>query len=442
MKNSLFDDSLFKLKTAAKYLKLDPATLKLLEKEQRTIHLNIPLKKDSGNLELINGYRVQYNSWLGPYKGGLRYHQNVDMGEVKGLAFLMMVKNALIDIPFGGAKGGLEIDPKTLSEKELERLTREFAKMLAPNIGPNLDVPAPDLNTNSKIMDWIEDEYAKEVKSKKEKVKNENQLKAVVTGKSLGNGGSEGREEATGLGGFYILEEIINKLGLKKPLTVGIQGFGNVGSNIAQILCQNDFKVVAVSDVKGAIYDSQINGFNIDLVKECRLEKGFLAGCYCIGSVCDLAKKFDDGVISNEELLELEVDILIPAALENVITKDNAHKIKAKIVFEMANGPTTKEADEILRKRGILVVPDVLNNAGGVVVSYFEWLQNMRNERWKVGSVRSQLKEKMIKAFEQVWKIHKDLPAGRQGKKVDLRTASYILALQNLTRNRKISGES
>ena len=422
MKNSLFDDTLYKLKAAAKHLKLDSSTLKLLTKEQRTIKLNIPLKKDSGQLDLIKGYRVQFNNWLGPYKGGLRYHKGVDMEEAKGLAFLMMIKNALVGIPFGGGKGGLQIDPKTLSEEELERLTREFAKMLAPNIGPNIDVPAPDVNTNSKIMDWIEDEYSK-VMGKS--------TPAVVTGKSLGNGGSEGREEATGLGGFYVLEELINKLGLKKPLTVGIQGFGNVGSNIAQILCQNDFKVIAVSDVKGAIYDSQNNGFNIDLVKECRLEKGFLAGCYCIGSVCDLARKYEEGIIKNEELLELDVDILIPAALENVITKDNASKIKAKIVFEMANGPTTREADEILRKRDILVVPDVLNNAGGVVVSYFEWLQNMKGEKWSKEKVNEKLKEKMIKAFKQVWKIHKD-------KKVDLRTAAYILALQRLTEKAKI----
>ena len=420
MKSSLLENALSKLKSAAKIIKLDPSTLNLLTKEQRTIQLDVPLKKDSGKIEIVKGYRVQFNNWLGPYKGGLRYHQSVDMEEVKGLAFLMMIKNALADIPFGGGKGGIQIDPKTLSEKELERLSREFAKMLAPNIGPNIDVAAPDVNTNSKIMDWFESEYSNVVGQK---------TPAVVTGKSLKNGGSEGREEATGLGGFYVLEELIKKLGLRRSLTVAVQGFGNVGSNIAQILCQNDFKVIAVSGVKGAIHDVLDNGFNIDLVKECRLEKGFLAGCYCIGSVCDLAKKFEEGVISNEELLELEVDILIPAALENVITKENASKIKAKIVFEMANGPTTKEADEILRKRGILVVPDVLNNAGGVVVSYFEWLQNMNGEKWSKEKVKGMLKEKMIKAFEKVWKIYED-------KKVDLRTAAYILALQRLVQQK------
>jgi len=212
---------------------------------------------------------------------------------------------------------------------------------------------------------------------------------------------------------------------------VAVQGFGNVGSNIAKILYKKGFKVISVSDVKGAIYDAQSNGFNIDLVKECRLEKGFLAGCYCIGSVCDLARKYEEGTISNEELLELDVDILIPAALENVITKDNAKKIKAKVVFEMANGPTTDEADEILKNRGIMVVPDVLANSGGVTVSYFEWFQNMNNEKWSLEQVNEKLKEKIEKAFEEVWKIHKE-------KKVTLRIAAYILALQRLTEKVKV----
>lgn len=415
-----FIGALSKLNQASKFLKIDPNILKLLSKPQKEI--KVDLKLDG---KTFKGYRVQYNNFLGPYKGGLRYHQNVDMDEVKTLAFLMMIKNTIVDVPFGGAKGGIQVDPKKLTEQELEELTRQFARQLAPNIGPKKDVAAPDVNTNAKIMDWFEDEYSKVTGDKS---------KAVVTGKSLENGGSEGREEATGMGGFIVLEQLIKKLGLKKsfddaqdkPLTVAVQGFGNVGSNIAMILYQNGFKVVAVSDVKGAIYDSQINGFNVDLVKECRLEKGFLAGCYCIGSVCDLARKYDEGIISNEELLELEVDILIPAALENVITKNNAHKIKAKIVFEMANGPTTAEADEILNKRGILVVPDVLCNSGGVTVSYFEWYQNMHEEIWSLEKVNQKLEEKMIKAFEQVWKISQD-------KKVNLRTAAYMLALKRLS---------
>lgn len=412
----LFDNALERLQLAAKVINLEKDLLNILSNPQRIIEVNLPLKKDSGELQVVKGYRVQYNNFLGPYKGGLRFHQDVDMEEVEALSFWMMIKNALVDIPFGGAKGGLVIDPKTLSEKELERLTREFAKALTINVGPKIDVPAPDVNTNSKIMDWFEDEYSKVTGDKS---------KAVVTGKSLENEGSRGREQATGLGGFIVLEQLLKKLGLKKPLTIAIQGFGNVGSNIAAILNNNDYRVVALSDIKGGIYDSKEVGFNIDLVRACRLEKGKLAGCYCIGSVCDLAPKHD-GLITNEELLELDVDILIPAAMENVITVDNAPKIKAKIIFEMANGPTTPEADEILSKKGILVVPDVLNNAGGVVVSYFEWYQNMHNQKWSLEKVNEKLKEKMEKAFEEVWIIHKE-------KRVTLRTASYVLALKRLS---------
>lgn len=414
----IFEGALAQLNTAVKHVKLPKGLFKQLQTPDRTIQLNISIKKDNGDAEVIKGYRVQYNNLLGPYKGGLRFHPKVDMDEVKSLAFWMMIKNAVVNVPFGGGKGGLEIDPKSFSEKELEKITREFAKKLAPNIGPQLDVPAPDVNTNSKIMDWIADEYVKAVQSK------ENQLKAVVTGKSVGNGGSLGREQATGLGGFFVLEQLVKKLGLKKPLTVAIQGFGNVGSNFAEILYKNGYKLVALSDVKGGIYDSKKRGFNVDLVKECREEKGFLAGCYCVGSVCDLARKYD-GIVSNEELLELPVDILIPAAIENVITKKNAKKISAKIVFEMANGPTTFEADQILNKKGILVIPDVLANSGGVTVSYFEWYQNVYSEKWSLEKVNYKLKEKMESAFEEVWKIHRR-------KKVSPRVAAYILAIQRL----------
>jgi len=419
---NIFDGALTRLKSAAKIINLDKSILDSLSNPERIIELSLPLKRNNGKTEVFKGYRVQYNNWLGPYKGGLRFHPQVDMDEVKSLSFWMMIKNAIADVPFGGGKGGIELDPKSLDVSELEKLTRQFAKSLAPNIGPLVDVPAPDVNTNSQILDWVEDEYAKITKDKS---------KAVVTGKSIKNGGSLGREEATGLGGFFVLEELIKKLNFKKPLTVAIQGFGNVGSNIATILCSNGYKIVAVSDIKGGIYDSKEMGFNIELVRACRLEKGKLAGCYCIGSVCDLAPK-NDGVITNEQLLELDVDILIPAALENVITKENADKIRAKIVFEMANGPTTVEADEILNRKGIMVVPDVLANSGGVTVSYFEWYQNMHKEKWSLEKVNEKLKEKMVKAFDEIWKIHKE-------KKVNLRMAAYILALQRLTKKAKIS---
>ena len=420
---NVFKGALTQLKLAAKYIDLPEAFLEKLQTPERTIEVNMPFKRENGNIETLRGYRVQYNSWLGPFKGGIRYHQEVNMDEVKALSFWMMIKNALVGVPFGGGKGGIEIDPKTLNEKELESLTRQFTRYLALNLGPEIDVWAPDVNTNSKIMDWVENEYSKLTGSSQ---------KAVVTGKSIKNGGSVGREQATGLGGFFVLEQLIKKLGFKKsfgyaqdrPLTVAIQGFGNVGSNIAEILFNNGYKIVAVSDVKGAIYDFKHTGFNIDLVKKCREKKGRLAGCYCIGSVCDIARKYD-GVIPKDELLETPVDILIPAALENVITKKNARNIQAKIVFEMANGPVTYEADKILEKRGVLVVPDVLCNSGGVTVSYFEWFQNIHGEKWSQEKVENKLKEMMEVAFKEVWKIHVE-------RKLNFRTAAYILALKRL----------
>jgi len=409
MTNDPFENALTQLRNAASVINLPDEILQILSTPARQIEVSFPLKMDSGEIQLIHGYRIQYNNWRGPYKGGLRFHRDVDKSEVKALAFWMTIKNALVDVPFGGGKGGLQIDPKTFSKKELEDLTRQFARALAPNIGVEIDVPAPDVNTNSMIMDWIADELKE---------------KAVVTGKSVGNGGSEGREEATGLGGFFILEELVKKMGLTKPLTVAIQGFGNVGSHLAKLLSENGYEIMAISDSKGGVRSRTDKGFNIDLVKKCKEEKGFIAQCYCIGSVCDSP---DDvkGEISNETILKLPVDILIPAALEGVITSENAKDVKAKIILEMANGPTTPEADEILEKNGILVIPDVLANSGGVTVSYFEWLQNRSNEKWKLEKVREELKKKMFKAFEDTWKIKED-------KKVSPRTAAYILALQRL----------
>jgi len=417
---TIFEGALQQLKMVARLVKLPNGLLEILNKPERVLQLNFPLQKDNGSIEIVRGYRVQYNNSLGPFKGGLRFHPQVDLDEVSALAFWMMIKNAIVDVPFGGSKGGIEIDPKHLSENELENLTRVFTRLLAPNIGPTQDVPAPDINTNAKIMDWIEDEYSQVVGV---------ESKAVVTGKSIGNGGSLGREKATGLGGFFVLERLVEKLKLKKPISVAIQGFGNVGFNMAKILYDNGYQVVALSDIKGGICNSNGETFNVDLVKQCREEKGFLAGCYCVGSVCDLARKYD-GVINNEELLELDVDVLIPAALEQVITEKNAKKISAKIVFEMANGPTTYEADKILSKRGIMVVPDVLCNSGGVTVSYFEWYQNMHVEKWNFEKVNNKLKQKMEKAFDEVWRMHKE-------KSVSLKTAAYILALQRLAEKAK-----
>lgn len=410
-----FDNALAQLHSAAKIMGLPNWLVEVLSTPQRQIEVSLPVKMDNGQVQAFRGFRVQYNNWLGPFKGGLRYHPRVDINEVKALAFWMMIKNGVVNVPFGGGKGGIEVDPKKLSQSELERLTREFAKALSPNIGPIVDVPAPDVNTNAQIMEWLADEYGKVAG---------NFTPAVVTGKPVGKGGSEGREEATGLGGFYVLEETIKRLGLKKPLTVAIQGFGNVGSHIAELLYQDGYKVVALSDSKGAIYDQAREGFNVGLVKKCKEEKGFIAGCYCVGSVCDLAQKHK-GEITNEVLLELPVDILIPAALEAVLTAGNAPRIAAKIVLEMANGPTTPEADKILNEKGVVVVPDVLANSGGVTASYFEWYQNLHQESWSLERVREELKEKMTHAFDEVWGIS-------QERKVTLRTAAFILALERL----------
>lgn len=413
-----FQTALAQLDKAASYLRLQPWILEYLKTPERTIQVSVPFRMDSGEIKIVKGYRVQFNNWLGPYKGGLRFHPQVDMDEVKALSFWMMIKNAVVDVPFGGGKGGLEVDPKVLSERELEELSRSFARVLAPNIGPEMDVPAPDINTNAKIMAWMADEYkihTSKPSHQQGRFKfgyKENQLRAVVTGKPIINGGSEGREEATGLGGFYVFSQLRERMGLERNLTAAIQGFGNVGSFIASLLFKDGQKIVALSDSKGGVYDPL--GFDIEeVIKEKKQKKSF-------GEI------YPDKIITNEQLLELPVDLLVPAALENVITVDNAEKIQAKVVLEMANGPTTALADEVLNKKGVIVVPDVLANAGGVTVSYFEWYQNMNNKCWKLTKVQENLREHMTQAFREIWNIHE-----KDG--VDLRTAAYILALQRIS---------
>jgi len=386
----------------------------ILKKPQREIKVYLPLKRDNGEIEVFEGYRIQHNNFLGPYKGGIRYFSEVNDDEIKTLAFLMTIKCALVGLPLGGAKGGIRIDPKSLSEKELENLSREYVRKIYDFIGPDKDVPAPDVNTNAKIMDWMVDEYLKILNS------NDKRLKATFTGKSIENDGSEGREEATGKGGEIILERFVKKLKLQKSLRVAIQGFGNVGYNLAKFLYQKGYKIVALSDSKGGIYSEE--GFNPELVMECKKEKGMIAGCYCVGSVCDSKLGKD---ITNEDLLELDVDVLALAALENVVHKDNADKIKAKIILEMANNPLTEEADEILNKRGLIIIPDILANSGGVTVSYFEMLQNLNNEKWSKEKVFEELEKYLSKAFDEVWETKEEL-------NIDLRKASFVLALKRI----------
>jgi glutamate dehydrogenase/leucine dehydrogenase len=387
---------------------------KILEKPQREIKVYLPLERENGEIEIFEGYRIQHNNFLGPYKGGIRYFPEVSEDEIKTLAFLMTVKCALVNLPLGGAKGGIKVDPKNLSEKELENLSREYVRKIYDFIGLDKDIPAPDVNTNAKIMDWMVDEYLKISNSKDIK------LKATFTGKSIQNDGSEGREEATGKGGEIILERFIEKIGFKKPLTIAIQGFGNVGYNLAKFLYQKGYKLVALSDSKGGIYSEE--GFNPELVMECKKEKGMISGCYCVGSVCDIRLGRD---ISNEELLELDVDVLVLAALENVITRENAEKIKAKIILEMANNPLTEEADEILNKKGVIIIPDILANSGGVTVSYFEILQNLNNEKWSKEKVFEELEKYLSKAFDEVWEIKEKL-------NISLRKGSFIIALKRI----------
>lgn len=373
-----------------------------LEKPDNVIEVNVPLLMDSGETKTFRGYRVQHNNIRGPYKGGLRFHPQVDLDEAKALAFWMTMKNAVVGVPFGGGKGGIEVNPKELSEGELERLTRNFAKELAHVIGPDTDVPAPDVNTTPRMMHWIADEYSKIVSV---------HSPAVVTGKPIEHGGSEGRTEATGYGGGYVLEAILGKIGkTREGMTVAIQGFGNVGLYLAEYLSARGFIVVAISDSKGGIHVPE--GIDIASAEKYKKEHTSLSG-------------FGGTDISNGTILELPVDILVPAALENAITETNADKIRARIVLELANGPTTLEADTILNQKGIVVIPDILANAGGVAVSYFEWEQNRKGEKWTKEDVLARLKIQMESASERVY-------MESQSKKISLRDAAYGVALSTL----------
>ncbi len=421
-----FESAMAQLKKAAAYLPARDAkkALTLLSQPQRILNVTIPVVMDDKTTRIFQGYRVQFNNARGPYKGGIRYHPQVSLDEVKALSFWMAMKCAVADLPLGGGKGGIIVDPKKLSARELERLSRGYIRAIWDCIGPTKDVPAPDVNTNGVIMGWMVDEYLKlkdaawglTAKEKKE-------YRSTFTGKLIKDGGSEGREEATGLGGLYVLQTILKHHKLAgKQLTAAVQGFGNVGYNIAKFLIEAGIKVVAVSDSRGGIHVP--TGVNPMLTLECKRKNGYLAGCYCSGSVCDLTK---GKPITNDALLELPVDILVPAALENVLTKQNASKIKAKVVLEMANGPTTPEADAIFHKRGIPVIPDILSNSGGVTVSAFEWEQNLKGQHWTKEAVNRKLKAKMEKEATAVWGASKK-------HKTDLRTAAFVVALERILR--------
>jgi len=389
---------------AGKKLNLDPGLLEVLKHPRRELTVNFPVKMDDGSVKVFTGYRVQYNDARGPFKGGIRYHWNVSLDEVRALACWMTWKCAVMDIPYGGAKGGVICNPKEMSKGELERMTRRYASEISIIIGPEKDIPAPDVYTDSQTMAWIMDTIS---------MHKGFAVPGVVTGKPIPIGGSLGRDEATSRGLMYATREACKRLKLDpKRATVAVQGFGNVGYHYARLM-QDELgsKIVAVSDSKGGIYSEK--GFD---------PKEVLAHKEKTGSVVGFpgTKK-----ISNEELLELDVDILAPCALENAITSENAPRLKAKIVAEGANGPTTPEADDILYRRGILVVPDILANGGGVTVSYFEWVQDLANFFWTKKEVDEKLEGVMVRAFDAVWKMHED-------KKVDMRQAAYMVAINRV----------
>lgn len=373
-----------------------------LRQPDRDIRISIPVKMDGGSLKVFEGYRVEYNNTLGPYKGGIRYHPDTDINEVKALAFSMMLKCAVAGIPMGGGKGGITVDPKGLSQGELERLSRGWVVLLSDILGPHKDVPAPDVNTTPEIMAWMADEFEKITGDK---------TKATFTGKPIEKGGSEGRETATGVGGFYIFETLKKELNLPEKCKVVVQGFGNVGGNAARIFTENGHKVIAISDSKGGIY----NPDGLDITKLSEYKKNN-------GAMVDFPESKN---ITNAELLETECDLLIPAAFEDVITETNAGNIKAKVILELANGPTTPEADEILFKRGIPVVPDILANSGGVTVSYFEWEQNLKQEHWSEKEVFEKLKPILENASEKVLEY-------AQKSNTFLRMGAFILALERI----------
>ena len=398
-----YEAALRQLDIAAEKLKLDPGIHEILKRPMRTLIVNIPVVMDDGSIQVFTGYRVQYNDALGPTKGGIRYHPELTLDEVTALAAWMTWKTAVVGLPLGGAKGGIRCNPKEMSKGELERLTRGYVRAIAKFIGPNIDVPAPDVYTDAQTMAWIMDEYSEIVGYP---------AFGVVTGKPVSVGGSRGRSEATSRGLMYTVMEAAKCLGINlKGATVAVQGYGNVGYHAARLLHEVGCKIIAVSDSKGGIYNP--NGLDPEKVLEHKNRTG---------SVVDYP---ESTFITNEQLLELECDVLVPAALENQITKANADRIKAKIVAEGANGPTTPEADEILFKKGVFVIPDILANSGGVIVSYFEQVQNQMNYYWTEEEVRNKLKETITKAFYDVLEISKQYNA-------NMRVAAYMLAVKRV----------
>ena len=397
---------------AAAIDELSDAAIAVLTGTYRELRVQVPVRRDDGSLEVYTGYRVQHNGARGPYKGGTRYHPTADLDEVRALASLMTWKTALVDVPFGGAKGGIQVDPTGMSESELERMSRRYFSQIGHIIGPTRDIPAPDVNTNAQVMSWFMDEYGRKY----------GHTTQVVTGKPVALGGSRGREAATGRGVVTVMGEAAKDLGLDPPdgLSVAIQGFGNVGSWTARLAHAGGYRVVAVSDVNGGIHREE--GIDIPQLIEHQLAHGTVTG-------------FGDAdAISNEDLLTMSCDVLVPAALGEVITHENADQVDCRIVVEAANHPVTPVADRILADRGVTVVPDILANAGGVTVSYYEWVQNNQEMQWDEADVNGRLREKMRTAYQSC----RDFQAGHDG--LSLREAAFALAVARVVEAAQLRG--
>lgn len=397
-----FENALLQLKRASEVKKISKEVIDRVSKSEREVVVSIPVKMDDNSTIFFEGYRVQHSALRGPYKGGIRFHPHAEIHEVRALAFWMTLKCAVAGIPMGGGKGGVRVDPKSLSQKELEKLSRGWVKRLHPVIGPKMDVPAPDVNTNGQIMTWMVDEYRKLTGDK---------TGAAFTGKPLHKGGSEGRSVATGMGGFYVFNALHKKLDLPRHCSVVVQGMGNVGGNAAKIFHRDGHNIVAMSDSRSGIYNP--SGLNPEEVEAYKVKHGTLMN-------------FPGGEnITNAQLLELKCDLLIPAALENQFTKENALRVKAKVILELANGPTTPEADDVFVKEKIIVIPDILANSGGVIVSTFEWQQNLKSVHWSEKQVLKKLETLLVIQSRLVYDLSKKY-------KTDLRRAAFLLALDRL----------
>jgi glutamate dehydrogenase (NADP+) len=408
----LFEGATGIIDEALAHARVSEDTVERLRHPRSALSVSIPVRMDDGSLRTFRGYRVRYNDVRGPAKGGIRFHPGVTLDEVQALAFWMTIKCAVVDLPYGGGKGGVTVDPKDLSLAELERLSRGYIDCIADAIGPDVDVPAPDVYTNAMIMGWMMDQYSTITRRR---------TPAVITGKPLALGGSLGRDTATADGGFFVTQALAPRvLGEGQPRTAAVQGFGNAGMVMAGLLHEAGYRVVAVSDSRGGVHSP--DGLHVPSVAKVKLESRQLKGVYCEGSVCETV---EHDVITNDELLALDVDVLVPAALENAITEANVADVRARMVVELANGPVTPPADAALHDRGVVVVPDVLANAGGVTVSYFEWVQNRQGWMWTAEEVRSRLEERMVTEAERIW-------AFAQDRGTSLRVAAYAQALERI----------